>query len=292
MSTEIHWIRVSSFEGLARGLAEAREREGDTLLFNGNRWETAVDAERAVRRAEVLVSDADGTAYAGSQWDDIRARMTSEHRAADERDAAAYFRGERSDQGDKAFLVRSVHRMSRSGYSLAMLREDVSRQRPRDGFRGLAQSFRTGQMAIVSYGVHDYQIHWAGYHGIPVLPGDIFAAKLRWEHVRGEQVVSACDHVTVVVEATKSAARARFLASRGMSRESLQDRALVLEDTPQALARMQHPRSVGVLLVPRNDPSAHRAAQRERQLADPEFFQHFNVALVSDSLEPLAALRS
>lgn len=286
MSRSFRWVGVRSSEELADALPLLlADGERDTVLFNAARWRDEGQVAHAVRDTFALVADNDGTVIHGSQWLDVRARMADAHRLEDERDVAAYFRGERTDAGDVEFLFRCLGRLVASRLTRAHLEEDVRRQVPRTGTRELFASYREGHRAVVSHGLRSYIECWAAHHEIAV--DEIHALRLHWEpHGDTHRLVGGARE-TAVVEATKRTALDRFSQKRGLDGNEV----LVLEDTPRMLARMRHPNNLGVLLVPRDDPQPSRPQERLRQIADPELFPAFDLVLVSDSLEPLVAMR-
>lgn len=288
MNGTIQWLGVGTAAELCSLLPGVLEEEGcHTLVYNANRWRSDRHVAGAVRATFGLVADNDGTVVAGSQWMDLRALMHDGHREDDEADAAAYFRGERSDEGDAAFLLRSVDRLVASGLTRGQVRGKARNQAPRRGTRELFASYGGGRSAaIVSYGLEGYIAEWASVHSVPVV--EIFAAKLRWSGHEDADTLAGCDRATVVTEANKGKAREAFSHRLHLDGHEV----MVVEDTPRMLARMKHPHNVGVLVVPRRDPQSHRIPDRLRQLADPALFHAIDLVLVSDSLEPLVSLRS
>lgn len=280
------WMRVGSAEELLRFLPAALEEEDvDTIFYNATRWRDPDRLARAVRDTRAIVADNDGSVIPGSQWEDLRLRMSEAHRADDERDAAAYFRGERTDEGDVEFLLRSVRHLADSGLLMSHLRTDARRQLPRPGVRDLMASYGV-RSAVVTYGVDTYVQEWVAEHAVQV--AEVFAARLQWRRVDDDHVLVGCDRSTVVVEATKGRARERFAHRHGVDGHE----TLVLEDTPRMLARMKHPNSVGALVLPRRDPQPRRPQERMRQLADRSLFPSIDLVVASDSLEALAAIRT
>ncbi|OGL98790.1 hypothetical protein A2304_04830 [Candidatus Uhrbacteria bacterium RIFOXYB2_FULL_57_15] len=284
MSCPFQWLGVGSTEELIGLLPRALTDGRDTMLYNAAKWQDGGQLARAIRDTRAIVADNDGSVIAGSQWDDLRLRMSDTHRQADAEEAAAYFRGERTDDGDVEFLLRGVGRLVDSGLRLSQVREDAARQTPRSGTRELLASYH-GRSAVVTYGVDAYAEEWAVFHRLWLT--EVFAANLRWDRTSDDPVLVGCDRATVITEANKGLAREDFSRRHGL----VARKVLVLEDTPRTLARMKHPDNVGVLVAPRHDPQPNRPEGRMRQLADPSFFSSIDVVIASDSLESLAFLR-
>lgn len=286
MTGSVQWLGVGSAEELVRLLPGVIEEEGHhTFLYNRARWRDDRQVASAVRGTFGLVADNDGTVIRGSQWVDLRRRLLDAFRPHDEADTDAYFRGDRSDAGDVALLLRLVERLAASGVTRAHLREDAARQEPRAGTRALFDTYGRDATAIVSYGVEAYIAEWSAAHGIPVR--EIHAARLTWRPRDDDHVVAGCERDTVVIASNKGRAREAFSHRLHLDGHEV----MVLEDTPHMLAGMKHPNNVGVLVVPRRDPQPFRVAARMRELANPELFGAIDLMLVSDSLEPLVSLR-
>ncbi len=288
MSRQFQWLGLASRREFLRFLPGVLEEEScPTLLFNESKWKGRRELADAIRRTRALVADNDGTIIHGSQWMDLRERMSLEQRDGDAEDAAAYYRGERTDAGDVAFLESSVRRLVASGLTRAHVHVDARKQFPRSGVGDLFRSYGQGaHTAIVSFGLHGYIDAWALAHDIPV--GEIHAARLRWSGPGEHDALAGIeDPESIVVEATKGRARERFSERVKMDGRDV----LIVEDTPRMLARMRHPDNVCVLIVPRHDPQEKRRVERMRQMEDDAFFSIVDVILVADSLEPLAQLR-
>ena len=288
MSISIRGLPVGSAEELLALLpAVSSEGSEHTLAYNLRRHRGFQQVVLSVRATSGLVADNDGTVIPGSQWDDLRRHMCEPLRIADEADVVAYFRGERTDDGDAAFLMRGVERLRASGLTRAHIREEATAQKPRPGTRALFESYGMGHMtAIVSFGLDAYISEWSNVHEIPV--EEIHAAQLHWQRSNGGFALVGCERGTVVVEANKMKAREAFSRRRRLADRQV----LVLEDTPRMLARMKHPDNVGVLVIPRNDSESKRSAERMRQLREPGLFENIDAFLISDSLESLVEFRS
>lgn len=286
MSRSFRWVGFESMEELSDMIPRlAADTERDTALFNATRWRSEGRLAHAVQMTKAFVGDYDGTAIAGSHWAHLRARLREPHRSEDEADVAAYFRGARTDASDQEFLGRCAQRLVASRLARSVLDVDAARQLPRRGTQALFRSYAKHLTAIVSFGVRPYIERWSVLHDVGV--GRIFALALTWDPHGDDEIASGWDPSTGIVEATKARALDLFSQVNGLDGHEV----LVAEDTPRMLARMKHPNNVGVLIVPRADPQEARAEERRRQLLDPELFGAFDLVLVSDTLEPLVAMR-
>ena len=277
-------MAVDSAKELVGLLAGLKEEENDDTLLLGPRWDQGRFARKA-RSARALVSDNDGTVIAGSQWLDMRTCMTETHQAADAEDAASYFRGDRTDEGDVRFIFASVNRLRQSGVTECQLRRLAAEQKPRGGVQKLFRSFARGNTALVSFGLRSYPSAWADHHDVPV--GEVHALNLTWREEDGMRVLDGCDASTVVTEATKGRARARFCAARNVEEQDV----IVLEDTPRMLVRMRHADNLAILIIPRHGPQPMRTEERLRQLGEDGHFEGIDGFLVADDWHLLVAMR-
>jgi len=277
-------MAVDSAKELVGLLAGVKEEEKEDTLLLGPRWNQGRFA-RKVRAAKALVSDNDGTVIAGSQWIDMRTCMTETHQAADAEDAASYFRGARTDEGDARFILASVDRLRQSGLTEGQLRRLAAAQKPRGGVQELFRTFPRGNTALVSFGLHSYPSAWADHHDVPV--GEVHALRLTWREEDGARVLDGCDPSTVVTEATKGRSRERFVAGRNVEEQDV----IVLEDTPSMLVRMRHADNLAILIIPRHDPQPMRTEERLRQLGEGGHFEDIDGFLVSDDWRLLVAMR-
>ena len=277
---------VDSAEELVRLLPGMIEEEAvDFLLVNGTRWRSLDLLLERVRAASGIVTDFDGTLVVGSHWEDFLGLMTEEYRLAQLEDAAAYFAGGTSEEGDRAFFLRTCDRLCRSRVRRDAMEQAARRQWPRRGVREFLGSFPSRHAAIASYGMYPYLDYWSAFHRVSA--SRIYAARADWTLYDNVQSFESVRRDTIVTAAGKNAARAAFAAERRLAENEL----LLLEDTPHMLAQMRHDDNVAALLVPRRDPQPHRVRERFRQLADPARFAAIDAVYLSDGFESFIEFR-
>lgn len=254
-----------------------------TLIVNRGRVPNADAFATAFRAARGMVSDFDGTAHAGNQWGDLRRHMTAAHRADDEADLKGYFvpGRTRTPREDIAFLCRSARRLVDSGLRREMIKTCARQAAPRHGAEELYASFGD-EVAFVTYGVWEFVTDWADHHGIKA---EAFGLRFDWSTFPLQRNATGFQLGTAVTEHNKGACREIFCAARNLDPNEV----VVLGDAPTDL-QMMSPDNLGVLLIPKIDPDQGRMAFRLAGLH--EMWPRVAAVLVSDSLAPLAELRS
>ncbi len=291
-----HLLEFRESAELVEALADLHPHEEPALIANvSNR--NAEQLLDDLRAADVLVSDFDGTVHPGNQWGDMRQCMLPAHRDADTEEAARYFAGDRTDFGDLCFIYDSANRLIDSKLTWDVLGEHAKACEPRPGAVDLIRSFAPERVAFVSYGIREYIQCWMREHlAIRIFQRgkkpSVFALQLEWRQefqgfVRGIKYHECIGYLaeTVVTEANKGFAGESFRALHRAPPE----RVLVLGDAPTD-AKMMDPTNVGILIIPKVDPQPGRMASRLRALHD--LWPRVSAVLVSDSLQPLADLRS
>ncbi len=254
-------------------------------LAHGTRDKFCAD----VAEADALVADYDASLHPGNHWNSMRALMTPDLRAADEADLAAYLDGgaDRTDHDDIGFIFRSVERLEESVLTTDKLARAAAGYEPREGTVPFLMSFeRQGEclsnVCVMSFGIRDFIHLWLERvmpylrHGMSVM-----ALRLKWT---GSCLVGYEPH-TVVSDGNKGFLADAFCASRGLA----PGRTIILGDAPTDL-EMLRPENIGILLVPKVDDEPARRAFRMRGLE--RLWPRVSAVLVSDSLTPLAELRS
>lgn len=248
-----------------------------TLIINAERGDFDRFAVQ-VREARGLVTDFDGTVNNGNQWLAMRECMRSDLAEEDAARAQWYMKTDsRTDREDIDFIFGSVHRLVESGLKSRTLVQYAHATDPRPCAVDLMKSFH-GKAVVVSFGLADFIRAWLDRFGIGA---DIAALDLRWvgEHLIGFHAR------TVVTDGNKGFMYDAFLAEH----ELRPDQVLAIGDAPTDI-RMMRPEGLGVLVIPKVDPQPGRMESRMRGLAD--IWPCVSAVLVSNSLEPLAALRS
>lgn len=289
-------VVFAEFAEAERYALEALGKREDVLIVNGLRGDADWFA-RSVRSAEAGVFDFDGTLHAGSQWSDVRTLLTPGHAAVDREEADLYFsraNGEPSPEEITRFLFNSVRRMAESKVAQRELIHLAECSPPRPGAVELLQSFDSEAMqtfdprlAIVSFGLYDYIVAWCNAQGLvtPLIASTKLAFTPWTAGPEGWPVVRGANPLTFVGTHTKGYAAHAIVESFGVP----MNRVLVVGDSPTDLHMMSEG-NLAVLLLPHRDADPARLAFRLRGLS--ELWPRVAAVLVSDSLEPLASLRS
>jgi phosphoserine phosphatase len=279
---------LSEFVDVEAAARRSFGQNRSALIVNARRGDAAWFA-RAMREAEAGLFDFDGTLHAGSQWEDVRALLGTDDARADRAEADLYFRradGEPSSERITRFHFNSVRRMARSGIRRGALELRAAASPPRSGAVALVGSFGSGvsggshgRSAVVSFGLYDYIAAWCAANGL----GGVLVAATRLlfdEHA----TVRGADPLTFVGTHTKGHAAHAIAESFDVP----MDRVLVLGDSPTDMHMMSEG-NIAVLVLPHVDADPERIAFRLRGLA--EMWPRVAAVLVSDSLDPLVALR-
>ncbi len=260
----------------------ARARDG-VLLVNTGVCGSALMFEERVRRASVLCSDYDGTAHPGNHWDAFRGLMTEEGRERNRRDALAYWAGDdRSDEGERAFLFRSVRLIVEAAPMEAQV-EDVVDFVPRPGIVDFARTFGPNGFASVSYGLYDAQfMSWTRWLGVSKV--NAYGVQLLYTPYFSGRRVSSMDCLLAATSRDKGTCLRRFCQTVGVDPRF----ALAFGDAggDEWLFRAA---GTSVMIYPLDDENPDRVAARRRAL--PRLWPHVDAVLVGNSWEGIAAMR-
>jgi len=263
---------------------------GDQVIIVNAAHCSVEEFRSAMRAARGLIGDFDGTFHIGNQWADVREMISPVFLAEAERELRAYLEGDtvRTDRDDIRFLLNSVGRLVGSGIHTEDFLTAARGRNPREGTAELINSFGDplkfgDHVCVVSFGLYDYIDFW--FH---TLAGSrrslvtVMALRLKWA---GDGLLDGCDVGTVVTDGNKG-----YMADVFRAQHKLEpDETVVVGDAPTDF-QMMHPDNIGVLVVPHFDPEKDREKYRNNGL--PKLWPRVSAVLVSDSLMPLARLRS
>lgn len=282
-------LPVRSYELFMAAVISRPPDDMPTVLVNGQH--NSVDQFfTRIGQTIALDADFDGTKHPGNQWGAVRRLMTPQNVAGEQADLEAYLARQAHDNiEDVAFILRSVERMR--GISAQELHDLMPSLPPRPGAMELINGFNPANVAITSYGTHDFIREWLRCHRRKGLKDlslvTIFALQLAWKRSPRGYVIDGCRPETVVTNGNKGYLRDLFCARRQINPSQL----LVLGDAPTDVLMMA-PQNVGVLIIPKVDPDPGRMKYRLEGLQ--ALWPRVSAVLLtgqSGSLDPLVELR-
>lgn len=279
---------LEGVDELIAAVADVGRRNASALIANRARGDFAW-FEGELRGTEALIADYDGTLIAGSQWKAVASLFPPDVEREDREEAAGYFareRGEPSVQDVIRFTAHSVRRMRVIGLHHAQIVRVAEQMVPRYGAVDLVRSYAPDRAAIVSFGIHPFIQAWCVFHGIAPM---VAATHLRFNAAHAmlpvPGTVRGIDPLTMVTTHNKG-----YVAiAIGESFDVPGERTLVVGDSPSDMHMMGED-NLSVLVVPHADAEPERVRFRLRGI--PEMWPRVAAVLVSDSLEPLVAMRN
>lgn len=256
------------------------ENQASVLFVNSARGLIA-DFTNRLRRVSGCVADFDGTLIPNIHWKILREAMSPEDQAAEEVQTGRYFSSpDASEEQIRGFVLEGAGRLVRARLSLAALAAGVQRAPPRSGVVELLHSFGSiGRVAVISLGVKQFIERWCINSGLVGV--EVFALDLKWQ----SDVCVGCWLESVVTDHNKGRWLRCFCDKNQLRPTDL----LVLGDgwTDRELFSCG---GLNVFVLPKTEPFTMLADSRLRAVRE-LWSDHLDAVLVSDSLEPLAAIR-